>query len=79
MSAGAAGSARARPRPVATLADRLTRRDPATAAIGLPVLLLAVLGWSRRWAADDAYIDFRVVDNLLHGLGPVFNAGERVV
>ena len=78
MSAGAAGSARARPRPIATLADRLTRRDPATAAIGLPVLLLAVLGWSRRWAADDAYIDFRVVDNLLHGLGPVFNAGERV-
>ena len=78
MSAGAAGSARGRPRPVATLADRLARRDPAIAAIGVPVLLVAVLGWARRWAADDAYIDFRVVDNLLHGLGPVFNAGERV-
>jgi hypothetical protein len=27
---------------------------------------------------DDAYIVFRYADNLLAGLGPVFNAGERV-
>ena len=59
-------------------ARRLASREPALAAIALPVVLLAVLGWARRWAADDAYIDFRVVDNMLHGLGPVFNAGERV-
>src|SRR5207248_8714278 len=59
-------------------ARRLASREPALAAIALPVVLLAVLGWARRWAADDAYIDFRVVDNMLHGLGPVFYAGERV-
>jgi arabinofuranosyltransferase len=30
------------------------------------------------WLGDDAYITFRVVWNLLHGYGPVFNPGERV-
>ena len=30
------------------------------------------------WLADDAYITFRVVDNVIHGLGPVWNVGERV-
>jgi arabinofuranosyltransferase len=30
------------------------------------------------WLGDDAYITFRVVWNVLHGYGPVFNPGERV-
>ena len=30
------------------------------------------------WLSDDAYITFRVVDNVIHGLGPVYNVGERV-
>lgn len=30
------------------------------------------------WLADDAYITFRVVDNVIHGFGPVYNVGERV-
>lgn len=30
------------------------------------------------WLGDDAYITFRVIWNLLHGYGPVFNPGERV-
>ena len=30
------------------------------------------------WLGDDAYITFRVVWNLLHGFGAVFNTGERV-
>lgn len=30
------------------------------------------------WLGDDAYITFRVVSNVLHGYGPVFNPGERV-
>lgn len=30
------------------------------------------------WLCDDAYITFRVVDNVIHGLGPVYNVGERV-
>ena len=37
-----------------------------------------LLGWLHRWTSDDAFINFRVVDNLLAGNGPVFNAGERV-
>lgn len=30
------------------------------------------------WICDDAYITLRVVDNILNGYGPVWNAGERV-
>jgi len=30
-----------------------------------------------RWVCDDIYITFRYCDNLLAGLGPVYNAGER--
>jgi hypothetical protein len=30
------------------------------------------------WTSDDAYISFRYAENLNHGLGLVFNAGERV-
>ncbi|MBQ9578381.1 MAG: hypothetical protein IJR28_02485 [Ottowia sp.] len=30
------------------------------------------------WVADDAFITFRSVDNLLKGCGPVWNVGERV-
>lgn len=44
----------------------------------LPALVLAGLGWSYRWTGDDGFIYLRVVENLLAGNGPVFNAGERV-
>jgi len=47
-------------------------------AVLVPVALLLVLGWTHRWAADDAFINFRVLDQVLAGHGPVFNAGERV-
>jgi arabinofuranosyltransferase len=30
------------------------------------------------WAAEDAYITFRYAENWARGLGPVYNAGERV-
>jgi arabinofuranosyltransferase len=40
--------------------------------------LTAGLGWSYRWTADDAFINFRAIDNLLAGNGMVFNAGQRV-
>lgn len=46
--------------------------------LALPVVLVIVLGWSRRWVGDDGFINFRVVDHILAGNGPVFNAGERV-
>lgn len=43
-----------------------------------PLVVLAVEAWNRRWMSDDGFINLRVVDQLLHGHGPVFNAGERV-
>jgi len=44
----------------------------------LPVILLLAMGYARRWVAEDAFINFRVVQHLLAGHGPVFNSGERV-
>jgi arabinofuranosyltransferase len=44
----------------------------------VPLLLLVVQGWQRRWMADDGLIHLRVVENVLGGHGFVFNAGERV-
>ena len=34
--------------------------------------------FQRRWISEDAFIDLRVVRNLLAGHGPVYNIGERV-
>lgn len=57
-----------------------TRRKRATAFVvsGIPIAVVAVLGWERRWVSDDAFINVRVIHNLFDGSGPVFNAGERV-
>ena len=44
----------------------------------LPGLLLAGMGYHRRWVSEDAFIGFRVVRHVLAGYGPVFNLGERV-
>ena len=46
--------------------------------LSLPVLYLADRAWDRRWMSDDGFITLRVVKQLLHGNGPVFNVGERV-
>lgn len=60
--------------------DRVERsmRGAQLLVLGLPVLLIAVGGWAHRWTNEDAFINFRVIDNLFAGAGPVFNAGERV-
>jgi arabinofuranosyltransferase len=62
------------------LAGRLARlARPARVALVLaPPLLFAVGAWVRRWMDDDGFINLRVVRNLLHGHGPVFNLGDRV-
>ena len=44
----------------------------------IPVLFLAIMGYQRRWVAEDAFISLRVVEQILAGNGPVFNQGERV-
>ncbi len=47
-------------------------------AFGVPLVLFALLSWQARTVVDDAFINFRIVDNLLTGEGPVYNLGERV-
>ena len=64
--------------PVRRLPERLRRLDPSLALAFVPVALLLVVGWELRWVNEDGFIYFRVVDHLLAGDGPVFNAGERI-
>jgi len=53
-------------------------RPSAVLAVGVPVVVFAVLAWQHRWVSDDGYINLRIVWNMLEGHGPVFNPGERV-
>src|SRR5271166_2649063 len=58
--------------------------DPAghrllqVAVLAVPVVVLAVLAWTHRSMFYDGYIYLHVVQNILAGHGPVFNAGQRV-
>ncbi|MGC0417730.1 hypothetical protein [Embleya sp. AB8] len=47
-------------------------------AIALPPLVLAVMGWHRRWITDDGLIYVRAAREILAGNGPVYSPGERV-
>ena len=44
----------------------------------VPLLIVVVGAWLYRWVDEDAFIDFRMIDNLLAGHGLVYNLGERV-
>ena len=44
----------------------------------VPVVIVLVGAWFYRWVDEDAFINFRIIDNLLAGHGLVFNVGERV-
>lgn len=73
------GSVHTRHRPSPPLLGRTTRTQLISLLlISGPVIFLAWAGWAHRWVADDAFIHFRVVSQLLAGHGPVINAGERV-
>lgn len=56
----------------------MRRRLPSLALLVTPPVVFAILGWSRRWNSDDAFINFRIIDNLVEGRGLVYNVGERV-
>jgi len=57
---------------------RVAARAACALVTASPAVVLAVMGYGRRWVTEDAFIDFRVVQQILAGRGPVFNAGERV-
>ena len=73
-----------------TVAERPRTEDPGpgdrpapvrylqVVLILLPVVLVLAGVWSYRWVTEDAFINFRVIGNLLAGHGPVYNVGERV-
>ena len=44
----------------------------------VPVAVVLAGAWSYRWVDEDAFINFRVIANVLSGFGPVYNVGERV-
>ena len=56
-----------------------SRRPVASwALVAVPTIIVLAGAWSYRWVQEDAFIDFRIIGNLLAGYGPVFNVGERV-
>lgn len=68
---------------VGTAGDDETPRPDGSARLGLLLVIgvivaFVVTAWARRWVTEDAFINFRIVGNMLGGHGPVFNAGERV-
>jgi hypothetical protein len=49
--------------------------------LGIDAFLTALAfagAWRLAWVCDDAYVSLRYARNLAHGLGLVYNAGERV-
>jgi len=57
---------------------RGTHRLPRWWPVLVPVVIVLVGAWLYRWVDEDAFIDFRIIDNLVAGHGLVFNLGERV-
>lgn len=47
------------------------------AALTIPALIVAVMGYGHRWMSDDGLIYTRTVRQILAGHGPVLNPGER--
>ncbi|MDQ1481069.1 MAG: arabinofuranosyltransferase [Actinomycetota bacterium] len=54
------------------------RRVACATPAWLPAIMVAIGGWSHRWMDEDAFINFRIVDQIFAGHGPVFNAGQRI-
>lgn len=68
-----------RPRPgvlVPSVPEPVIGLLPAAVLTGLPFLIIVVLTFNN--SPDDALITARYARNVLSGLGPVYNAGERV-
>lgn len=48
------------------------------APLAVPVVIMLLVGYRHRTTVDDGFIYYRIVQQVVHGNGPVFNAGERV-
>jgi arabinofuranosyltransferase len=59
-------------------APKRSRRWLQAVVLAIPVLLLAGAAWAHRNMFVDGFIYLHVVQNILAGHGPVFNAGQRV-
>ncbi len=59
-------------------ARRIVRVVRTSWPIIVPLVVVLVGTWTYRWVDEDAFINFRIIHNLLAGHGPVFNVGERV-
>jgi arabinofuranosyltransferase len=55
--------------------DNTQMRKTILSVLGV---IFAVVLVKTAWVSDDSYITLRVVDNLVHGYGLVWNVGERV-
>ena len=66
------------PAPADTAPDTSDAHRRELVLRALPVAFLVVLGWSHRWVEEDAFLNFRIVDQIRAGHGPVFNIGQRV-
>jgi arabinofuranosyltransferase len=60
------------------VADQPAPSRPRWWPVLIPVVIVLVGAWLYRWVDEDAFINFRIIDNLLAGHGLVFNLGERV-
>ena len=60
------------------LEDPPHSRTASWVAVAVPLIVVIAGAWAYRWVQEDAFIDFRIIGNLLAGHGPVFNVGERV-
>ena len=56
----------------------LTSTNAQRGLLAILILVFIYVVFRTAWLCDDAYITFRVVDNLLSGYGPVWNPTERV-
>jgi arabinofuranosyltransferase len=62
-----------------TVVDTTRRARVIQTALYLaPIAFLLFMGWQHRWVEEDAFLNFRVVDQIRAGHGAVFNIGERV-
>lgn len=66
------------PDPAGTDRRGAIHRAMQVVVLAAPVAFLAAMAWTHRSMFFDGYIYLHVVQNILAGHGPVFNAGQRV-